>query len=57
MYIRAKPRSLKSGKTAMTFSLVVSYRVDGEPKQRTILNLGQNFKIPPRSMGSSHAND
>ncbi len=47
MYIRAKPRSLKSGKTAMTFSLVVSYRVDGEPKQRTILNLGQNFKIPP----------
>ena len=47
MYIRAKPRSLKSGKKAETFSLVVSYRVDGEPKQRTILNLGQNFEIPP----------
>ncbi len=46
MYIRAKSRSLKSGKKANTFSLVVSYRVNGNPKQKTILNLGQHFNIP-----------
>jgi len=46
MFIRAKPRVLKSGKKGNTFSLAVSYRVNGDPKQRTILNLGQDFKIP-----------
>ena len=46
MYIRDKPRSLKSGEQANTFTLVESYRVNGSPKQRTLLNLGQDFHIP-----------
>jgi len=46
MYIRAKSRTLKSGDSAETFSLVESYRVHGSARQRTLLNLGQDFKIP-----------
>ena len=46
MYIRDKPRTLKSGKQANTFTLVESYRVNGRPKQRTLLNLGHDFHIP-----------
>ena len=46
MFIRAKPRTLKSGKTAYTYSLAESYRVHGAPRQRTLLNLGKEFNIP-----------
>ena len=46
MYIRTKPRTLKSGKKACTYSLVESHRVQGSPKQRTILNLGKDFNLP-----------
>ena len=46
MYIRDKPRTLNSGEQANTFTLVESYRVNGSPKQRTLLNLGQDFHIP-----------
>ncbi len=46
MYIRTKPRTLKSGKKACTYSLVESHRVQGSPKQRTILNLGKDFPLP-----------
>ncbi len=46
MYIRSKSRTLKSGIKADTFSLVESHRVNGMSKQRTLLNLGQDFSIP-----------
>jgi len=46
MYIRSKSRTLKSGAQADTFSLVESHRVNGMSKQRTLLNLGQDFSIP-----------
>jgi len=46
MYIRAKSRTLKSRKQVDTFSLVESYRVHGSARQQTLLNLGQDFKIP-----------
>ena len=46
MYIRTKSRTLKSGKSAQSFSLVESYRTHGTPRQRTLLNLGSNFPIP-----------
>ncbi|MCY4170726.1 MAG: IS1634 family transposase [Bacteroidetes bacterium] len=46
MFIRAKSRTLKSGKKATCFSLAITYRVDGLSKQRTLLNLGKHFSIP-----------
>ena len=46
MFIRSKARTLKSGAQADTFSLVESHRVNGMSKQRTLLNLGQDFSIP-----------
>ena len=46
MYIYAKSRTLKSGENVVYHSLVESYRVHGNPRQRTLLNLGRNFKIP-----------
>ncbi len=46
MFIRAKSRTLKSGKKATCFSLAITYRVNGLTKQRTLLNLGKHFSIP-----------
>ncbi len=46
MYIYAKPRTLKSGKKIVYHSIVESYRVHGNPRQRTLLNLGKDFNLP-----------
>ena len=46
MYIRAKPRVLKSGEKTHTYSIIESYRVHGDPRQRTLLNLGKDFNLP-----------
>lgn len=45
MYIR-KSKERKSGKLYESFRLVESIRIDGKPRQRTILNLGADFRVP-----------
>ncbi|MDE2645934.1 MAG: IS1634 family transposase [Bacteroidota bacterium] len=49
MFIRSQSYTLKSGKTVQTFTLLEAYRVHGNPRQRTLLNLGHNFKIPKKN--------
>jgi len=46
MYVRAKARKLKSGVKLHSYALLECHRVNGNPKQRTVLNLGQNFDLP-----------
>ena len=46
MYVYAKPRTLKSGRKVVYYSIVESYRVHGDPRQRTLLNLGKDFNVP-----------
>ena len=45
MYIR-KSKERKAGKIYESYRLVESVRIDGKPRQRTILNLGVNFQVP-----------
>jgi transposase len=45
MFIRAKDNLLKNGSKQTSYSLCESRRVKGDPKQKTILNLGKNFPI------------
>ena len=47
MYIRCTTiKSKQSGEPYKTFRLVASERVNGQVKQRTLLNLGRHFEIP-----------
>lgn len=45
MYIR-KSKERKSGKLYESYRLVESIRIDGKPRQRTVLNLGSEFSVP-----------
>ncbi len=45
MYIR-KSKERKSGKLYESYRLVESIRIDGKPRQRTLLNLGSEFSVP-----------
>lgn len=48
MFIRCTTtRTKKTGETYKTFRLVESERVNGKVKQRTLLNLGRYFDLPP----------
>lgn len=48
MFIRCTTtRTTKTGETYKTFRLVESERVNGKVKQRTLLNLGRYFDLPP----------
>ena len=46
MFIRKRRYTLKNGTQCTGYGLVENRRVNGRPKQKTILNLGQNFDIP-----------
>ena len=47
MYIRCTTtRTKETGETYKTFRLVESERIDGQVKQRTLLNLGRYFDVP-----------
>jgi transposase len=45
MFIRSTSTT-KKNKTYLTYKLVESRRVDGAPRQRTLLNLGADFDLP-----------
>ena len=46
MYIRKRSHKLKNGKRQLGYGLLENRRVMGMSKQKTILNLGQDFDIP-----------
>jgi transposase len=52
MYIRqTNTRKAVSGNNYSTFRIVISERVNGKVKQRTILNLGSCFQLPAEQWG------
>lgn len=51
MFIRPRSYKRKNGEAGRSFALVESYRKDGTTKHRTLLNLGQSFKIPQAQWG------
>ena len=46
MYIRKRSHKLKNDKRQLGYGLLENRRVMGMPKQKRILNLGQDFDIP-----------
>ena len=46
MYIRKRSHKLKNGRRQLGYGLLENRRVMGMPKQKRILNLGQDFDIP-----------
>lgn len=46
MFIRPRSYTRKNDEPARSSALVESYRKDGATKHRTLLNLGQGFKLP-----------
>ena len=48
MYIRQRVHTLKSGEKRIGYGLLECRRIGGEPKQKTILNLGRDFDIAER---------
>ncbi len=45
MFIRARKRTLKNGQERRSFALIQAQRVNGKPKNLTLLNLGKEFNI------------
>ena len=53
MYIRrTHTNNSSTGERYFTFRLVASQRVDGKPRQMTLLNLGRHFDIDPEQWPS-----
>ena len=46
MYIRKNTHKLKNGEVRIGYGLLECRRVRGKPTQKTILNLGRDFKVP-----------
>ncbi len=45
MFIRARKRTLKNGQERRSFALIQAQRVNGKPRNLTLLNLGKEFNI------------
>ncbi len=46
MYVRAQTHRRKNGTTRQGFSLAETVRVNGQPRSKTLLNLGPDFDLP-----------
>ena len=46
MYVRTRSHQRKNGKLRQGFSLNETVRIDGQPRSKTLLNLGADFSIP-----------